>query len=102
MTQDTYGKPSPHLSCIHKQLKIKVSLEETACGSIKLTSCKSFKISHARKKMWNYKFPHVSTVMWPSPKTHVFMDDLVEDEVVVCSLRAWRSTRSMLYDNIIV
>jgi hypothetical protein len=28
--------------------------------------------------------------------------DSVEDDVVVCSLRAWRSTRSTLYDNIIV
>jgi hypothetical protein len=58
---------SPHLSCIHKQLRMKASLEETSCGSIKLVSCKSFKINHARRKMWNCKFPHVSTVMWPSP-----------------------------------
>jgi hypothetical protein len=58
---------SPHLSCIHKQLKIKASLEETTCGSVKPVSCKSFKINHARRKMWNCKFPHVSTVMWPSP-----------------------------------
>jgi hypothetical protein len=28
--------------------------------------------------------------------------DSVEDDVVVCSLRAWRSTRSKLHDNIIV
>jgi hypothetical protein len=28
--------------------------------------------------------------------------DLVDDDVVVCSLRAWRSTRSILHDNIIV
>ena len=58
---------SPHLSCIPKLLKIKASLEETSCGSIKLVSCKSFKISHARRKMWNCKFPHVSREMWPSP-----------------------------------
>ena len=41
-------------------------MEETSCGSIKLVSCKSFKINHARRKVWNCKFPHVSTVMWPS------------------------------------
>src|SRR5215211_8393608 len=51
---------SPPLSCIHKQLKIKAFLEETSCGSIKLVSCKSFKINYARRKMWNCKFPHVS------------------------------------------
>src|SRR5262249_7495116 len=60
---------SPHPSCIPKRLKVKASLEETSCGSIKLASCKSFKINHARRKMWNCKFPHVSTVMWPSPPT---------------------------------
>ena len=30
------------------------------------------------------------------------MNDLVKDDVVVCSLRAWRSTRSIVHDNIIV
>jgi Chalcone isomerase-like len=33
----------------------------------KLAFYNPFKINCPRRKMWNYKFPNVSTVMWPSP-----------------------------------
>jgi hypothetical protein len=37
-----------------------------------------------KKKVWNYKFPNVSTVMWPSPA--VYMENVKQDEIGIAGM----------------
>jgi hypothetical protein len=58
---------SPHLLYANKGLKINTLDKEVLQGSIKLAFAKPLQIKGSRRKMGSYKFPNVSTVMWPSP-----------------------------------
>src|SRR5215475_12428586 len=58
---------SPHLLYANKCLKINTLDKEVSQGSIKSTFSKPLQIKGSRRKMGSYKFPNVSTVMWPSP-----------------------------------
>src|SRR5262249_60892509 len=58
---------SPHLLYANKCLKINMLDKEVSQGSIKSAFSKPLQIQGSRRKMGSYKFPNVSTVMWPSP-----------------------------------
>ena len=58
---------SPHLLYANKGLKINTLDKEVLQGSIKLAFAKPLQIKGSRRKLGSYKFPNVSTVMWPSP-----------------------------------
>src|SRR5215468_8653374 len=60
---------SPHLLYANKCLKINILDKEVLQGSIKSAFSKPLQIKGSRRKMGSYKFPNVSTVMWPSPPT---------------------------------
>jgi integrase/recombinase XerD len=68
----------------------------------KLAFYKPFKINGPRRRMWHYKFPNVSTVMWPSPlsgKLTVRQGKGKKDRIlwlnepVLEDLRQWRGRR---------
>ena len=58
---------SPHLPYANKCLKINTLDKEVSQASIKSAFSKPLQIKGSRRKMRSYKFPNVSTVMWPSP-----------------------------------
>jgi hypothetical protein len=68
MKVDTFGKRNLHTfftpTSVVKSILDKAVLQE----SIKSAFSKPVQIKGSRRKMGSYKFPNVTTVMWPSPE----------------------------------